>query len=198
MNNVRNTTLLAAALALCAAGCSTKGSMKWGDTTPKAEKAPPPKPEVPKVVAKPKRPRRARMNAQVKRVEIDDKVMFATGKAELLDESHALLDDVAEVLQENPDANEIEVAGHTDATGSAELNRKLSNDRAEAVRAYLISKGVSAERLKAKGYGPDQPLADNKSDEGKEKNRRVEFRVVAGGAAAVSVPPGSPTAPAKK
>jgi len=204
MNNVRNTTLLVTALGFCAAGCSGKGSMKWGDTTPKAEKAAPPKvekapPPAPRV-AKPKRPRRARMNAQVKRVEIDDKVMFATGKAELLPESHALLDDVAEVLQENPDAKEIEVAGHTDATGSADLNRKLSNERAEAVRVYLISKGVSAERLKAKGYGPDQPIGDNANDEGKEKNRRVEFKVT--GAVpdpAGAVPAGAaPIAPVKK
>ena len=179
MTNVRNATLLAAALGLAAAGC--KASFKAGDAPEKKPK-PEAKAEPPKVAApkKPKRQRRARMNAEVKRVEIDDKVMFASGKAELLPESNALLDDVAEVLQENPEAT-VEVAGHTDATGSADLNRRLSNDRAEAVKRYLMTKGVAEGRLTSKGYGPDEPLDSNDTDQGKEKNRSVEFRVVAPG-----------------
>jgi outer membrane protein OmpA-like peptidoglycan-associated protein len=69
----------------------------------------------------------------------------------------------------------IEVAGHTDSRGSDAYNIKLSQRRAEAVRDYLISKGIAADRLSAKGYGESQPVADNATDEGRFKNRRVEL-----------------------
>lgn len=69
----------------------------------------------------------------------------------------------------------IEVAGHTDSRGSDEYNMKLSQRRANAVRNYLASKGIAADRLFAKGYGESQPVADNATDEGRFKNRRVEL-----------------------
>lgn len=69
----------------------------------------------------------------------------------------------------------IEVAGHTDSRGSDEYNTKLSQRRVEAVRNYLVSKGIAADRLSAKGYGESQPVADNATDEGRFKNRRVEL-----------------------
>lgn len=69
----------------------------------------------------------------------------------------------------------IEVAGHTDSRGSDKYNMSLSQRRAEAVRNYLISKGIAADRLTAKGYGESQPVADNATDEGRFKNRRVEL-----------------------
>lgn len=69
----------------------------------------------------------------------------------------------------------LKLAGHTDSTGSFEMNMKLSRDRAEAVKAYLVSKGVNASRIEAVGYGSTQPIADNRTEEGKQKNRRVEF-----------------------
>ena len=69
----------------------------------------------------------------------------------------------------------IEVAGHTDSRGSDKYNMSLSKRRAEAVRNYLISKGIAADRLSAKGYGESQPVADNATDEGRFKNRRVEL-----------------------
>ncbi|MHB1143534.1 MAG: OmpA family protein [Thiobacillus sp.] len=69
----------------------------------------------------------------------------------------------------------IEVAGHTDSRGSDKYNMSLSQRRAEAVRNYLISKGIAADRLSAKGYGESQPVADNATDEGRFKNRRVEL-----------------------
>jgi outer membrane protein OmpA-like peptidoglycan-associated protein len=69
----------------------------------------------------------------------------------------------------------IEVAGHTDSRGSDEYNMKLSQRRADAVRNYLVSKGIAADRLFAKGYGESQPVADNATDEGRFKNRRVEL-----------------------
>lgn len=69
----------------------------------------------------------------------------------------------------------IEVAGHTDSRGSDEYNTKLSQRRVDAVRHYLVSKGIAADRLFAKGYGESQPVADNATDEGRFKNRRVEL-----------------------
>jgi OOP family OmpA-OmpF porin len=66
-------------------------------------------------------------------------------------------------------------AGHTDNTGSMELNLRLSKERAEAVKAYLVSQGVNASRIEATGYGPNQPIASNATAAGRQENRRVEF-----------------------
>lgn len=102
-------------------------------------------------------------------------VTFATGKAELTPEAMAVLDRVAASLVNAADVN-VEVQGHTDNTGSRALNVRLSGQRAESVRAYLVSKGVAANRLTARGYGPDQPAAPNTTAEGRAQNRRVELK----------------------
>jgi outer membrane protein OmpA-like peptidoglycan-associated protein len=101
-------------------------------------------------------------------------VYFATGKAILKPESQATLDRVAESLKGNPEVT-VEIGGHTDNTGSKATNRRLSAARANAVRDFLISKGVDAGRLTAQGYGPDKPVADNKTVAGRAANRRVEL-----------------------
>jgi OmpA-OmpF porin, OOP family len=111
-------------------------------------------------------------------ITIGDKVQFATGSSQILPVSFSLLDEVAKVLADNPQIELIQIEGHTDSTGTAAVNRKLSQQRAEAVITYLVSKGVGGGRMKAKGFGPDKPIADNTTDEGKEKNRRVEFNIV--------------------
>jgi len=72
----------------------------------------------------------------------------------------------------------VEVQGHTDNRGSAALNKTLSQARADAVRKALILRGVSAERLVTKGYGPDKPIDENSTDEGRQKNRRVQFVIL--------------------
>ena len=72
----------------------------------------------------------------------------------------------------------IELAGHTDSDGSAESNLKLSQDRAAAVKAYLVSKGISASRIQTVGYGESRPVAQNSSEAGRAKNRRTEVRVI--------------------
>jgi len=102
-------------------------------------------------------------------------VNFASGSATLLPESMQVLDSIAGDLLDNPDLA-IEVSGHTDNTGSAATNRRLSKQRAEAVRAYLIGKGIAASRLTAVGYGPDRPIASNKTEDGRAANRRVELK----------------------
>ncbi|HWO22902.1 MAG TPA: OmpA family protein [Kofleriaceae bacterium] len=111
-------------------------------------------------------------------IDIKDKVQFATGKAEILPESFSLLDDVAKVFTENEQIEVVQIEGHTDSTGTADINRKLSQQRAESVLKYLASKGVAKKRMVAKGFGPDRPIADNGDDVGREKNRRVEFNII--------------------
>ncbi len=112
-------------------------------------------------------------------IRIMDKVFFETGKAVIQPESFELLDQVGLVLRTNPDITKVEIAGHTDHTGSAALNRALSQERAEAVMNYLVNeRGIAAERLTARGYGPDEPIDDSKTKEAMAKNRRVEFRIL--------------------
>jgi outer membrane protein OmpA-like peptidoglycan-associated protein len=101
-------------------------------------------------------------------------VNFETGKATLLPESKAILDKVGASLANYPNLK-VEVAGHTDSRGAHAMNMKLSQSRAETVREYLIGKGVAGSQLTAKGYGPDKPIADNKTDAGRAENRRVEL-----------------------
>jgi OmpA-OmpF porin, OOP family len=111
-------------------------------------------------------------------IAIMDKVQFETGKAALLPASHALLDEVAKMLKDNPQVEMISVEGHTDSTGSPDFNRKLSQQRAESVAKYLSGKGVKAARMEPKGFGPDRPVADNETDAGRDANRRVEFNIL--------------------
>ncbi len=92
--------------------------------------------------------------------------------------SFLVLDGVAAVLLHRPDIFQVEVSGHTDNTGDAAHNTELSTQRAAAVVTYLTSKGVEAKRLSSQGYGPDKPIADNKTPAGRGKNRRVEFRIL--------------------
>ena len=120
----------------------------------------------------------ARVVLTASNIAIMDKVQFETGKAELLPVSHALLDEVAKMLKDNPQVELISVEGHTDSTGTPEVNRKLSQARAESVAKYLSGKGVKAARMDPKGFGPDRPIADNETDAGREANRRVEFNIL--------------------
>lgn len=107
-----------------------------------------------------------------------EQVQFDTAKATIKKESDALLDSVAKVLADHPELLLLEVQGHTDNRGGKAMNTKLSDDRAKAVKAALVKRGIAAERLTAKGYGLDKPIADNATEEGRAKNRRVQFIVV--------------------
>ena len=111
-------------------------------------------------------------------IQITEKVQFETGKAEILPESFGLLDEVAAVFLDNEQIEVVQVEGHTDSTGSAAINKKLSQQRAESVVKYLADKGVKKKRMVAKGFGPERPIASNDDDAGREQNRRVEFNIV--------------------
>ncbi len=103
-------------------------------------------------------------------------IEFETGKSTIKKKSFPLLDKIANIFIENANYV-IEVQGHTDNTGKAEMNRKLSQQRADAVKNYLAKKGVEASRMTAVGYGQEVPIADNKTSAGRQKNRRVEFKI---------------------
>jgi outer membrane protein OmpA-like peptidoglycan-associated protein len=104
-------------------------------------------------------------------------VGFASGSADLLHESEAVLDAVASVLARRTDLEKIRVEGHTDGRGGAILNHRLSVKRAERVVAYLVAHGVVASRLDAEGFGADRPIDTNETEAGRATNRRVEFHV---------------------
>lgn len=106
-------------------------------------------------------------------------VNFAYDKAELTTESHAVLDQVAASLRDWPEVR-VEIGGHTDSRGSDAYNQRLSQARAEAVRAYLQSKGVADSRMNARGYGEGKPIASNETEAGRAQNRRVELTRIGG------------------
>ncbi|HEY0708039.1 MAG TPA: OmpA family protein [Polyangia bacterium] len=104
-------------------------------------------------------------------------IKFKTNSANILKGSFLVLDRAVAVLKEYPDLK-MEIQGHTDDRGKDELNRTLSQKRADAVRTYFITKGIPAERLTAVGYGEDKPIADNKTSSGRAQNRRTEFQLI--------------------
>lgn len=105
-----------------------------------------------------------------------DNIFFDTGKSDLRDESFGELNQLIKLMNENPSIK-VEISGHTDNRGSYENNKKLSKDRAKAVVDYLIKNGIDKDRLTYKGYSYSQPIADNETEEGRQKNRRVEFMI---------------------
>lgn len=107
--------------------------------------------------------------------EAIDNLEFDLGKSTIRAKSYPTLNRVASLLINR--SFSLKLAGHTDNTGSRELNLRLSKERAEAVKAYLASQGVNASRIEATGYGPDQPIATNQTAAGRQQNRRVEFTI---------------------
>jgi OmpA-OmpF porin, OOP family len=106
-------------------------------------------------------------------------VQFEHGSARLLSESHRILNQVVDIMSRYPDFR-LEISGHTDNTGADAFNMRLSQDRAKACYDYLVSRGISSRRMSYTGYGRTRPIADNKTQPGRQLNRRVEFNLVPG------------------
>lgn len=114
-------------------------------------------------------------------ITLSGQVLFVTGKSELLPAARDQLDQVAIALKDQGSLKPMVVEGYTDSVGSDATNQKLSKDRAEAVRAYLVSKGVPSEKITSVGKGKANPVASNDTPEGRANNRRVEIIVAGSG-----------------
>jgi outer membrane protein OmpA-like peptidoglycan-associated protein len=157
---------------LAAVGCG--GTTTFQDTTPIRIAV---APEPPKVVAADPPPEPPKVELKKDKIEIHEKIQFALDKSEILSVSFGLLDEVAKVIQENPHVQKVSIEGHASDEGDENYNLSLSKARAEAVRVYLVSKGVAADRLNSTGFGEGKPLVANDTPENREKNRRVEFNI---------------------
>jgi outer membrane protein OmpA-like peptidoglycan-associated protein len=122
----------------------------------------------------PKKPKPVAFKAEVGKAIVLDGVVFKTGSAVITDESDAILSNAKKTLEDNPDIA-VQIQGFTDNVGSAKTNLKLSQKRAESVKSWLVKKGIAANRITPKGFGDKNPIGDNSTSEGRQKNRRIEF-----------------------
>lgn len=137
-----------------------------------AATTPPPEPAAPP----PEPPPTAKLGTE--KIELSETVQFETNSANLIERSKTLLDDVVRELNEHPEVKRIQIEGHTDKVASKAYNMTLSKKRADAVKAYLVGKGISPKRLTVKAFGETKPIASNKTEEGRAQNRRVDFRIL--------------------
>lgn len=199
---MRSRTLIVVALVASLAGCATPDAKAvcfpvngWASPSLRCpgaapEPAPVPAPEPAPVAVAPtpepakpepepepaQPPPKAEMKTE--KIELSETVQFETDSSVLLDRSKALLDEVAQAMTDHPEVKRVLVEGYTDSVASKSHNQKLSEQRVASVKKYLVAKGIDANRLKTKGFGETHPVASNKTDEGRAKNRRVEFRVI--------------------
>jgi outer membrane protein OmpA-like peptidoglycan-associated protein len=119
------------------------------------------------------------MTAELTRSEVTiaQQIQFEFNQATILPNSFFILDEVVDVLIRNPQVRQVRIEGHTDDVGGQEFNQTLSENRALAVVKYLVEHGVDATRLQAQGLGMTKPLASNKTEAGRARNRRVQFRI---------------------
>jgi outer membrane protein OmpA-like peptidoglycan-associated protein len=138
------------------------------------------------------------------RVVLQRQIQFALDSAKILPESTSLLTEIADVFIRNPRVRRVELQGHTDNSGTPDHNKSLSEDRANAVVAWLVAHGVESSRLVARGYGQGKPLVPNVTAANRARNRRVQFIILEQDAATKAEPaaptgkPGAMKAPAPK
>lgn len=152
------------------AGCGGPVTFQGQSTLPIAG-APPPAP-----VAEIQPP--PRVEVRDNKIEIHEKIQFDYDKATIKPESSSLMNEIAQVITKNPQIKRLRIEGHASSEGSAQHNKQLSDARAKSVMKYLTEHGVGNGLLVAVGYGAERPIADNATDDGKEKNRRVEFVIL--------------------
>lgn len=173
---VSHAALLSSALLAVACGGVTAFQGQQAISVVGTPPAPPPPPPPPPKKEEPPPPP-ARVVLKDNKIEIGEKIQFELNKSVILPQSFGLMDEIADTIKKNPQVKKLAIEGHASAEGDAKKNLKLSDDRAKSVMKYLVDKGVEAGRLTAKGYGSTKPIADNATEEGREKNRRVEFVV---------------------
>ena len=173
------TTLLSLVAVLAAAACSptvfddATALNVVGDPPPLPAPPPPPPPEPEPVPDPPKR-----VVVENNKIVIGEKIQFDLNKATIKPESDSLMEEIIKVVKENPQIKKVAIEGHTSSEGSDKHNLKLSDQRAKAVMDYLVKKGeLPKEMFTAKGFGESKPIAEESTEEGKEKNRRVEFNI---------------------
>lgn len=167
------TRVLLSAVALSTAACG--GQMPFsgninvaGDPPPLPAPPPPPEPK----------PEPKRVEVRDNKIEISEKIQFDLAKATIKAESHDLLNEIVQVIKDNPHIKKIAIEGHASSDGNDAFNMTLSDDRCKSVMKYLVDHGIEEKKLTAKGFGETKPIADNDTEEGREKNRRVEFNIV--------------------
>ena len=124
------------------------------------------------------RPKRANVRLVGNQVQVLQKIHFELNSATIKGDSFTLLEEIADFFIRNKNIKKAEIQGHTDNSGTREINQRLSQDRAESVRSWLTSHGVESGRLTAKGYGSSRPLAPNVTPANRARNRRVQFLVL--------------------
>ena len=127
---------------------------------------------------KPKEPKITEVPDEIQQtmIELSD-ALFAFDKFDLNAEAREMLDRVVSWLSDHPELK-VEIGGHTDSRGSDAYNQRLSENRAKSVYDYFVSHGIAASRLSYKGYGESRPIATNETDEGRQRNRRVELQLI--------------------
>jgi OOP family OmpA-OmpF porin len=119
-----------------------------------------------------------RVEIRNNKIEFKEKIQFENNKSVILPESFSLLDDITKVFKDNENIKKVSIEGHASAEGDPKRNLTLSDERAKSVMKYIADHGIDAKRMTAKGFGITKPIADNTTEEGKEKNRRVEFNII--------------------
>ena len=140
--------------------------------------APEPEPVKPPPAPEPEPPPPPKAELKNEKIELSETVEFETDSAVLVPRSKQLLDDVVRELGDHPEVKKVQIEGYTDSVASPKHNMKLAQERVSSVKAYLLGKGVEPKRLTTKAFGEKNPIASNKTEEGRAKNRRVEFRIL--------------------